>query len=78
MEQDITEEVDITEFSKKMLKERIALTRQLLTDLEDELERRELNKQHDSVEDMEEHFNKTDASILNLTGIIREFLKDKK
>ncbi len=68
---------DFSELSKKKLMKRIARARDLLTALEYELERRTLDKQRKSVDKMDEYFDKTDASILNLTNVIRSFFQDK-
>ncbi|NVJ97195.1 MAG: hypothetical protein HWE25_03525 [Alphaproteobacteria bacterium] len=68
---------DLTELPYGKLKKRVIKTRELLDDLEAELEKRELERQHDEVDDLEEHLNVADSSILDLTGIIRNFLTKK-
>lgn len=69
---------DISELPYGKLKKRVKKTRELLDELEAELEQRELERQHDEVDDLEEHMDAADSSILDLTGIIKTFLtKDK-
>lgn len=69
---------ELNELPKKKLKKRIQQTRALLDALEAELENRELERQHDGVEDLDEHLNVADSSILSLTGIIRKVMSDDK
>lgn len=69
---------ELNELKTKMLKKRIKQTRDLLDALEAELESRVLERQHDGVDDLDEHLNVADNSILSLTGIIRSVMsKDK-
>jgi len=72
----VTEELNELPYSK--LKKRVKETRELLDDLEAELETRELERQHEGIDDMDEHLNIADNSIRSLTGIIRSIIsKDK-
>ena len=72
----MTEELNELPYSK--LKKRVKETRELLDDLEAELETRELERQHEGIDDMDEHLNIADNSIRSLTGIIRSIIsKDK-
>lgn len=65
---------DLTELPYKKLRKRVEKTRKLLDQLEAELEKRELERQHEQVDDLEEHLNIADSSILNLTGVIKNLL----
>lgn len=65
---------ELNELPYKKLKKRIKKTRDLLDDLETELKNRELERQHDGVDDLDEHLNIADHSILSLTGIIRKVM----
>ncbi|SDE10461.1 MULTISPECIES: hypothetical protein [Kordiimonas] len=69
---------DITDLPYKKLKKRVKKTRKLLDALEAELEARELERQHHEVDDLEEHMDAADSSILDLTGIIKNFLTKNK
>lgn len=69
---------DLNELPYKKLKKRVKKTRELLDDLEAELHKREEERQHDEIDDLQEHMNVADKSILSLTGIIKSVLsKDK-
>lgn len=69
---------ELHELPYKKLKKRIKKTRDLLDDLEAELKSRELERQHEGIDDLDEHLNIADHSILSLTGIIKSVLsKDK-
>ncbi|MEX0298531.1 MAG: hypothetical protein AB3N28_05640 [Kordiimonas sp.] len=65
---------ELNELKTKKLKKRIKQTRELLDALEAELESRVLERQHDGVDDLDEHLNVADNSILSLTGIIRSVM----
>lgn len=69
---------DLNELPYKKLKKRVKKTRELLDDLEAELHKREEERQHEEIDDLQEHMNVADRSILSLTGIIKSVLsKDK-
>ena len=65
---------DLNELPYKKLKKRIKKTRELLDDLEAELHKREEERQHEEIDDLQEHMNVADSSILSLTGIIKNLL----
>lgn len=69
---------DLNELPNKKLKKRIQQTRELLDVLEAELENRQLERQHEGVDELHEHLNIADNSILSLTSIIRKLLSDEK
>lgn len=69
---------ELNELPYKKLKKRVKKTRELLDDLEAELKSRELERQHESIDHLQEHLNVADNSILSLTGVIKAMLtKDK-
>lgn len=69
---------ELNELPYGKLKKRIKKTRELLDELEAEMESRKLERQHDGVDDLDEQFDVADSSILSLTGIIRKVLSDDK
>lgn len=69
---------ELNELPYKKLKKRIKKTRELLDELEAEMESRTLERQHDGVDDLDEQFDVADSSILSLTGIIRKVMSQDK
>ena len=69
---------DLNELPNKKLKKRIQQTRDLLDALEAELESRELERQHDCIDHLDEHLNVADSSILSLTSIIKRIISQNK
>jgi flagellin-specific chaperone FliS len=65
---------ELNELPYNKLKKRIKKTRELLDDLEAEMKNRKLERQHDGVDDLDEHLNIADSSILSLTGIIKSVM----
>lgn len=65
---------DLSELKYAKLKKRVLKTRELLDELEAELHKREEERQHEEIDDLEEHLDVADSSILSLTGIIKNLL----
>jgi len=75
------ENEDLSSLSHKKLKKLIKETREILDDLTHEMAKRKLDKQHDEIDHMEEHFEDAAHNLSNLKNFIQkafsEIRKDK-
>ncbi|WND03469.1 hypothetical protein QGN29_03670 [Temperatibacter marinus] len=65
---------DFSDMSRKKLKSHIKSTQKLLSKLEAELELRQEEVQHETVENMEDYLEETNKSILSLTDAIKKVM----
>ena len=68
----------IPTYSLKKLKKQVKKTREILALLEAELEERKLGKQHDEIDQLEDHLEHAGASLLSLAGLMDLLKGDDK
>lgn len=66
------------DLSRKSLKARITETQALLVELEAEMEKRELNREHKAVDQLDDYITETDQSILSLISYARKLIAGEK
>lgn len=66
------------DLSRKSLKEKIAETQALLVELEAEMEKRELDREHKAVDHLDDYIVETDQSILSLISYAKKLIAGEK
>lgn len=64
--------------SNKKLKKLIVQTRETLSDLHEELEKRKLEKRHEEINHLEEHMDEVEHRFSTFLAFLRTVLMEKK
>ena len=69
---------DFESISNKKLNKLIKETRETITELEDELEKRNLEKRHAEIDHLEEHMEEVEHNFSTFMTFLKTVLKEKK
>lgn len=69
---------DFESISNKKLNKLIKETRETITELEDELEKRNLEKRHAEIDHLEEHMEEVEHNFSTFMTFLKTILKEKK
>lgn len=65
-------------YSLKKLKKQVKKTKEVLALLETELEKRQIQNQHDEIDNLEEHLEQANSSIMSLGNIFSLLKSDNR
>ena len=69
---------DFESISNKKLNKLIKETRETITELEDELEKRNLEKRHEEIDHLEDHMEEVEHNFSTFMTFLKTVLKEKK
>lgn len=72
------EHEDLSSLSRKKLKKLIQETEEVLASLKHEMKQRKLDKQHEEIEHIEDHFKDAEHNLSNLRNFIQRVFSDMK
>lgn len=72
------EQEDFSSLPRKKLKKLIKETRETLDQLQTEMAKRKIDKQHEGVDHMEEHFKDAEHNLSNIKTFFQKMIQEMK